>query len=218
MECAHWNDHLIGRLYGEIAPDDDAALEAHLAACASCRTTLDELARVRSILATEEPSVPRLPRVLVLRPRARFKPAALAASILGAAVLAGTGIGAGYALGARRGETTAPIVSVPSTSTAPAPAGLDEATQRFVRDEVARRLAASEATRPADRPAGLSPADLQTQFARFERKLNDARAADLDYVLGQIEASEARTGSRIGKTNEAIKNVALASNPYMGSQ
>ena len=216
MDCASFQDHLIGRLYGEIAPDDDAALERHLEGCTSCRTTLDELARVRSILATDEPAIPRLPRVVVLRPRARLGTAALAASILGAAILAGTGVGAGYALGAR-GSTPA-VEAAPVPSPHATPAALDDATQRFVRDEIARRLAASQPARTSDKPATVSTADLQAQLAKFERKINDARAADLDYMLGQIEASEVRTGTRIGKTNEAIKNVALASNPYMGSQ
>ena len=216
MDCARWHDHLIGRLYGEIAPEDDAALESHLAGCASCRSTLDDFSRVRSVLATDEPAVPRLPRVVVLRPRTRFTNAALAASILGAALLAGTGVGAGYALGAR-GRSTSPIASSPVSAT-PTPAGLDEATQQFVRDEIARRLAAAQPARAPEESTAVSPADLQAQLAKFERKLNDARASDLDYMLGQIEASEVRTGTRIGKTNEAIKNVALASNPYMGSQ
>jgi len=217
MDCASFHDHLIGRLYGEIAPDDDAALESHLGECPSCRETLEGFARVRSVLATDEPAVPRLPRVVVLRPRARFTIAALAASVLGAALLAGTGVGAGYALGAH-GRSTPPLASNPSPPAAATPAGLDEATQRFVRDEIARRLAASQAASSSEKPAALSPADLQAQLAKFERKMNDARASDLDYMLGQIEASEVRTGTRIGKTNEALKNVALASNPYMGSQ
>ncbi|HEX4823416.1 MAG TPA: zf-HC2 domain-containing protein [Candidatus Polarisedimenticolaceae bacterium] len=210
MECASFHDHLIGRLYGELAAEDDAALDGHLAGCASCRTTLEEFARVRSILAEDEPAVPRIPRVLVLRPRARWRTAALAASIAGAALLTGTGIGAGYAIGSRR-NAPAPVAMT-------TPAALDDATQQFVRDEVARRLAAASAAKPVEKPAGLSAADVQSQLAKFERKVNDARAADLDYMLGQLEASELRTGSRIGKTNEAIKNVALASNPYMGSQ
>jgi hypothetical protein len=48
--------------------------------------------------------------------------------------------------------------------------------------------------------------------------LNGARAADLDYVLDQLAASEYRVANRIGKTNDALRTVALASNPYAVEQ
>src|SRR5207247_4666166 len=99
MSCTTWNDSLTGRLYGEIAPEDDAALAVHLETCASCRATLDEFRSVRTLLRDEEPDRGRIPRVVVLSNRPRFRPAVMAASLLGAAVLAGAGAGAGYALG-----------------------------------------------------------------------------------------------------------------------
>src|SRR5882762_805201 len=98
MLCTAWNESLTERLYGEIDADNDAALTAHLESCASCRETLEEFRRVRTLLREDEPNIPRAPRVLVLRDRATFRPALLAASLLGAAVLAGAAAGAGYAL------------------------------------------------------------------------------------------------------------------------
>jgi hypothetical protein len=48
--------------------------------------------------------------------------------------------------------------------------------------------------------------------------MNGARAADLDYALDQIAASEFRIGARLGNTNQALKTVALANNPYLNEQ
>ena len=70
-------------------------------------------------------------------------------------------------------------------------------------------------------PAGERPAnspDLRAELAKFERRLNGARAADLDYVLDQIAASEVRISTRLGRTNQALRSVALASNPYVNEQ
>jgi hypothetical protein len=208
MDCARWNDILIGRL------------AEHLTSCSACRVTLDELGRVRTILAEDEPDVPRLPRVVVLRGGSRWKNTAIAASILGAALLAGTGVGAGYALGARRPAASNPVAAAPA-----APTALDPATESLVRNEVERRLAAYLAARPQASPqkspaaaAAVTPAEFESQLARLQRKFDTSRAADVDYLLNQIEASEVRIGTRLGKTNEALRNVALASNPYMGSQ
>ena len=41
-----WTDRLSEYLDGELAPVEQTAFEAHLAACEGCRTTLDELRRV----------------------------------------------------------------------------------------------------------------------------------------------------------------------------
>src|SRR5437867_12407733 len=41
-----WTDRLSEYLDGELGSPEQAALDAHLAACAACRATLDELRRV----------------------------------------------------------------------------------------------------------------------------------------------------------------------------
>jgi len=211
-------------LYGEIEPDDDAALAVHLASCVSCRETLDDLRRVRTLMRDEEPVIPSMPRVVVLRDRARFRPALLAASLLGAAILAGAGAGAGYALGSGRAAAR------PAVATA-TPAAPGVSTEELVRREVDRRLAALQDARPITAgstsagtttdPSGERPVTskaLGDEFARFERRVNGARAADLEYVLDQIAASEFRVGTRLGKTNQALRSVALANNPYANEQ
>jgi hypothetical protein len=64
----------------------------------------------------------------------------------------------------------------------------------------------------------MTRAEVDAALARFERRIDSARAADMQYVLTQLEASEARSGQRIGRTNQALRNVALASNPGIGAQ
>ena len=221
MSCTTWNESLIGRLYGEIGADDDAALDLHLASCASCRETLDELRSVRTLMRENEPVIARAPRVVVLRDRARFRPALLAASLLGTAILAGGGVGAGYVLGSGR-QAAAPAASAAAAAAS---------TEELVRREVDRRLATlsdgrkvvtgptsagAVADPSADRP--LTAKAFGTELAKFERRLNDTRTADLEYVLDQIAASEFRVGTRLGKTNDALRSVALASNPYVTEQ
>jgi hypothetical protein len=218
MDCTHWNESLIGRLYDEISAEENVALETHLGTCAACRASLDELRRVRGVLAADEPAVPRTPRVVVLRAQRSWTRAAMAASLLGAALLGGLGTGAGYALGRQRAPMQRVVATGPE-SARPATVALDPTTEELIRNEVARRMEAIEAARPAaSQPDALRSADLKAELARFERKLNAARATDLDYMLGEIQASELRTGSRIGKTNDAIRTVALASNGYVPAQ
>lgn len=214
MACANWKNSLMGRLYGEIDTEEAAALAAHLEGCADCRESLDDLQRVRTVLREDEPAVPATPRVVVLRARPVLRHAALAASILGAALLAGVGAGAGYALG----RTSAPSPSAAGKAVPVAAAD----TEELVRREVDRRLAALQKS-SADEPArgaerSVSAPELKSELAKLEKKMNGQRAADIDFVLDQIGASEFRTGARIGKTNEALRTVALASNPYATAQ
>src|SRR5258705_1023666 len=98
MSCTTWNESLTGRLYGEITPEDDAALSAHLESCADCRLTLDEFQRVRTRLREDEPATPRTPRVVVVKEPSRFPPALIAPSLLGAAAPAAVTSRLGYAL------------------------------------------------------------------------------------------------------------------------
>jgi len=222
MSCSNWNERLTERLYGEIEPADDAALTAHLDGCQDCRSNLAALTRVRTALREHEPAIPRLPRVVVLPKRARLHPALMAASILGAAILAGAGAGFGYAMG--RGQAQ----GSPALANANAPAA-SAATEEAVKREVDRRLAAWEAAHATAGASGaaaassannqaVSTAALRAELAKLERRVDGARATDLDYVLEQIAASEYRVAHRIGKTNDALRNVALASNAYPSEQ
>jgi anti-sigma factor RsiW len=211
-------------LYGEIGQEDDLALSAHLESCESCRETLDEFQRVRTLLREDAQDMPRVPRVVVLRDRSRFRPALLAASLLGTAMLAGVGAGAGYALGL--GHAPAP-----ATHRAATPVTTSVSTEELVRREVERRMVALQESRmnaagsesggavSTSSPArAVNASELRAEFAELERRLNGAREADLDYLLDQIAASEFRIGTRLGKTNQALRSVALANTPYVNAQ
>jgi len=222
MACHEFHERIIGRLYGEIADEAHAALDAHLAGCAACRTDLDELSRVRDAVRECEPPVPIAPRLVVLRERPTVRPALLAASILGAALVAGASAGGGYALLRNHGNGGAvappvatgvartPVAQGPSATTASLPS-TTASTDAPGRESAS---AARQAATPAARP--LTREEIDAALARFERRVDAGRATDLRYMMTQLAASEVRSGQRIGQTNEALRYVALASNPGMG--
>jgi anti-sigma factor RsiW len=96
-----WTDRLSEYLDGELAPPERTALEAHLAACPDCQTTLDELRRVVARAQTLDDRPPRAdlwPGVAAhigvarLAPRRRFSftvPQLAAASVALALLSAG---------------------------------------------------------------------------------------------------------------------------------
>jgi hypothetical protein len=223
MSCKSWQDSLTEKLYGEIEEQDDARLTAHLETCASCRDSLDAFQRMRSLMQADDAEVRRVPRVVVLRDRFRFRPALMAASLLGTVILAGLGAGAGYALGSGRAPATAAGGATQVQTAA--------SVEDLVRREVDRRMATLAASQPDVSPAHaqdavatpaterpVSASELRAEFAKFERRWNGTRAADLDYVLDQIAASEFRVGTHLGKTNQALRSVALANTPYANAQ
>ena len=206
MSCETFRESILGRLYGENSATADDALTVHLSSCSACRDEIDALARVSEALRDGEPQVARAPRLLVLHDRPAFRPALLAASILGAALVAGAAAGGGYAWVRGRTAPSGPAPSAPALAAAASPAAAP-----------ADRVPAPAATQEAvDRP--MTRAEVDAAIARFERRIDSARAADMQYVLTQLEASEARSGQRIGRTNQALRNVALASNPGIGAQ
>jgi anti-sigma factor RsiW len=58
MKCAQVQEALAALVYGDLSPDDAAAVEAHLAACPSCRGDRASLEQTRNRL--DELSVPRI--------------------------------------------------------------------------------------------------------------------------------------------------------------
>ncbi len=198
MSCAEWKPLLAARLYDEIDAADLRRLTEHLEGCAECRADADRLDAARKALAAGAPDVPSAPRLLVLAPRATGRAAwAFAAGVL-CAVLLGGGALAGYRAGSNRARAEAE------------PAAPSEAA---LREEIGRRLDALEAKldrRAPENEPPLTAKDLREAMDRLERRTASNRAADLDYVLTRLAASEQRTGL---ETREALRYVALASNP-----
>src|SRR2546426_3045288 len=110
-----WTDRLSEYLDGELAAPERTALEAHLASCDGCRTTLDELRRVVTnarALDDRPPTADLWPAVAArigLSPRERARPVVrrffftvpqLAAASVGLAPLSAGGAGGGGRRGA----------------------------------------------------------------------------------------------------------------------
>jgi anti-sigma factor RsiW len=95
MNCPQTREVLPELLYGGVAPDAVAQVEAHLAGCADCRRELDALKQVRQALdavppATAEVDLPRLYRAAAQaeeRGSRRWRRAAVAFAGLAAALV-----------------------------------------------------------------------------------------------------------------------------------
>ena len=227
MSCTTWNESLIGRLYGEIEADDDAALDVHLASCASCRETLDELRSVRTLLRENEPVTPRATGGRPPRPH-EVPPALLGARRSSAtAILAGAGVGAGYARW------------VPGRPCCPNPRSRPPRRQprrlrrkELVRREVDRRLATlSEARAASHRPVGRrhgrrfvrpsvpSPRKPSGRSSPSSSADSTARAPRISNTFSiRSPRPSSASGPASERRIEALRSVALASNPYVNEQ
>ncbi|MHC4822087.1 MAG: anti-sigma factor family protein, partial [Planctomycetota bacterium] len=99
MGCKQWNDEWVAHLYGELSESETRDVERHLAECAACRETMDNLAASRRTLHESAPAVPMAPRVLVLQPRPVRRPLfAFASGVTCAAALLAVGVVAGASI------------------------------------------------------------------------------------------------------------------------
>ncbi len=186
-----WMDRLSEYLDGDLAPGERAALEAHLADCAACRTTLDDLRRVvnRAHALVDRPAGAELwggiatrigasgaPVVDLAARRGRGRISLSLPQLAAAAVLL-VAAGAGATSLARRAPSAAP--STVGVSTAPEaraiPAGLPVKAEASF-DTAVREL---EQTLAAGRNR-LSPKTvtiLERNLARIDVAIEEARAA-----------------------------------------
>jgi hypothetical protein len=217
MACEAWTEFLIARLYDELDSADSGRLSTHLEQCAACREELARLGAARSLLRGAEPDFQASPRVVLLSPRPLRRPLWVFATGFACAVLVlGMGLSAGWAL--RGAGTNSPVQQVAS--------GLTRAEVESLLKEhgagLERRLEPAQPAASTPSPTLAEPAvskkDIEAAFSRLERKLDDRRAADLGYMLDVISASELRSNARIGQTREALRYVALASDPRISAQ
>lgn len=99
--CPEWRDDLAAWLVAQIAPDREAALAAHLAACPACRGEADSLMAVAAVSLAFDPDASGHPTAPADEPRAelaervvagvaaerRARRAVAAAAVLGVAAL-----------------------------------------------------------------------------------------------------------------------------------
>ena len=173
-----WTERLSEYLDGELAPVEQTAFEAHLAACEGCRTTLDELRRVVTnarALDDRPPAADLWPAVaarigLSARSKQRavvrrfsFTVPQLAAASVVLALVSG---GAAWLL-VRRGITEAPPVVI--SGPPPAPALLNASAY------------------PGDVRFDAQVADLERALARGRGRLDTATVRVIEKNLGIID-------------------------------
>jgi hypothetical protein len=210
MGCTNWNDEWVAELYDELDVAESARLHAHLGECSACRATLDGLAATRSELQQNAGEVPLAPRVVLLPSRPLRQPVwAFAAGLAFALILFSGGIFAGRQI-QRVSGTTAEPQTISMTEV--------EAALARQQSEIDDRFSAMEAVQsPADSstadPSTLSRNELETELAELRRKLELSQTRDFEFLLGEINRTEARAGSWANETRQALQYVMLANNP-----
>ena len=208
MSCTEWNEHLIGSLYGDLKPDEEERFSSHLSGCEPCRRELEILAGTRRFLRESSGAVPAAPRVVVLASRPNRIPlVAMAASLATIGLLAGLAFAWSW-------QARGALLSTEATGSRPstvAPAGYLPNREELER-WLDARCALTEKRLPSEPP--VTKPEVEALLARAERKLDRGRAADLSYLLDEMAAIKARTG----ETQQALRYLALASDPRISEQ
>jgi len=220
MSCNEWNEQWVARLYGELDAGEERRLDQHVAGCAACSAKLEELERTRVLLREGTPAVPPAPRAVVLRSSAWRHPAWGFAAGLAAALVV-------FAAGTFAGMTTLrrPVADVGAGETRSAEDAAQRAAleQRVVslEAELVRLASAREAqstTLPASAERCASPEDLAAGLAKLEEQVRYDRQIDVEYLLGQMQSVERRAAGWVDETREAVRLVALSSDPRLNER
>ncbi len=232
MSDAKWKELLVAKLYGELDPDQESALDEHLAECAETRHELEQLRQARSLLSEAKPDVPALPRVVMLRQPAFRRPwMAFAAGFILCALLIGGGIATGVALGPKLGGEQTTATALPPLSQPGGPQGSQviEGTpvrNDFVsRDELNQALANYGArfderlqsksneilTRVGQQPPEmlLTQDELNDALSMFDRQLENRRRGQIELLVDQLVQTEAR----LKATEDAMRILVLSGQP-----
>lgn len=212
MACTEWNDAWVARLWDEIEADEARTVDAHVKICADCRERLAGLESVRATLRAATPSVPAHPRVVVLQPRTFRRPLFAFAAGIAATLVVGT---MGMLLGSRLPSPGAPqsVNDHPAAAVVPSSAILPprpEDSARFVAlEQQLARLSQDIATSGATPTDCVTPDDLQVAFRAMRREIDLQRARDVEFLVGEISATEWRAGHWVDETRDALRLVAL---------
>jgi Putative zinc-finger len=210
---------LVEWLYGETEPPRRAEMEAHVNSCSRCLEELAGLRGVRAALAEirdRKPAPETSPTVLVLgrpRPPAPLRWAGLAAAaaliLVSTLVLSGTrlewtGSGPAVSFGGRGASQN--LDRIQEAADAAVHAMRQEAKEQ--RELLATTLLAELERRDTQGDDGL-----REVLGALVRDLNQQRARDMDFMLGQIDSLEMRTGQEMARTNQILEFAVLTSNP-----
>jgi len=213
MACKEWKNDWVAHLYDEMEPDEERALVAHLEACAECAATMSGLRESHLLLQSSAPEVPAAPRVVVLQPRRVWSgPWVFAAGAAFSLILFGLGFVAGprwveATRGADDGTTrvaaadAAPAETIPATET------------ETLKDALAAMQARLDRLEQQPDPSTLTAAEFRQELERFERRVNQQRAGDLEQVIRSLAVAEQRTGTWMEQTQDALTLLALRQDP-----
>jgi len=220
MACEHWNPEWVARLYDELDPQEEQRAAEHVAGCADCRTTLEQLAASRRTLYDSAPEIPAAPRVVVLPPKRSAHPAwAFAAGIgLAASLFVGgwlVGVrGVTPAVDGMDGAAASEVAAVEALRSRPTHGEMQaalEAQQKWFEEQLAEVRQSASRPEPQVLAASMTPDQLDDAMRRLERKITLERARDFEFLVGEIAATERRAGTWVDETRNALRYVALQS-------
>ena len=217
MSCPQWNEQWVAKLYDELEPAEERRLEEHLAICESCRGTLDGLARSRVLLREGMGAIPAAPRAIVLR---SGRPAwAFASGLAAALVVFGLGAWAGAGVLGQPPRERATVQSGPAAEETPR-----VALEQRIRTLEAQ-LAELESATSAARTEPVQPAaecvtreQLAADLGKLEQRFKYERLGDVEYLLGEMKSVERRAADWVDETREAVRLVALTSDPRLNER
>ncbi|MCP3980479.1 MAG: hypothetical protein GY716_14350 [bacterium] len=208
MSCNQWNDEWVAALYDELDPAERSRMSQHVSTCEACRTTLDELAATGAALRTAAPEVPLAPRVVILKPAPRFRGLwGYVAAFAGAAALFLAGVLATdlFVTPERQPlhEETAVLGDV--VTRAEMIEALEQQQAQF--DAMLARSGGARPQQPrGNGDAMLTTAQFRTEMDSLRSALEVNRSRDVEFLLEEINAAEARTGTW---TREALRYIVL---------
>jgi len=219
MSCEHWNESLVSRLYAELGPAEDERLSRHLESCRRCRGVLEELAATRTRLHDAQPITPSTPRVVVLSPRPALpRYLAFAAGIACGAILLAAGVYAGRTLITPRHPIAGASLHDPPVVAQPASADRETIEALRQRLDEQERLIRTLAAPPAGPRSTLTRQEYEAALANLRDDLDRRQADHEQFLFDELRGVEARTGARIGETQEWLNLVMLASDPRVNAQ
>ena len=215
MACREWNTEWVAQLYGELDPAESRQLNEHLRSCDDCRQTLERLAQSREWLRSGIPDVPAPPRVLLLPVSGARRPIwAFASGIAAALLVFAAGLYAG--LGLPGAPPRGP--SEPATASTALPAVdsamLDRLAELETEVEVLRAASGSRSSGVA----GITATELDDRLAGLERRFQTERVRDVEFLLGEINATEWRAANWVDENREALRLVALRNDPRLSER
>ena len=193
MACTRWNDDWIAVLYEELDTSETETVRRHLATCEDCRSTLDALEASRTLLRESAPAIPFSPRVVLLDSRRRHPFWTFAGGMAAAAALFLVAL------------TVFPGLTADDAS----------------REALEARLARIEQQNAELLEAGntqVTREEFQQRVKDVVQQVNVERAKDFEFLLGEIAATEWRTGNHIRNNNDVLLQTMLAGNPRFTEQ